>query len=597
MSVAPHTRRSIQVAALVLMLGIVGDRPARPCYEHGSSGLPETEILDEPDLMPIVPSVRAAAATYQANHPRVMGSSLPPNPFVAGLLGSVSSDSISATITKLVGFYTRHTNSDTLSPTRGIGACRNWIRSRFADYATAPGSDMSASFFTFDTTACSILRRHKNVLAQKVGAISPERTFIVSGHMDSRMEQNCSDTAFAPGANDDGSGVALVLEMARILSPHTLDASLTMMTVTGEEQGLLGAAAYAKFAVSSGMRIDGMATNDIVGNITGCEDPACPPGEPVITDSMSVRTFSRNPSTSNGRQMTRAVRLIGERYMPEFLVKLIPLQDRPGRSGDHIPFGNRGYTAMRFTEPYEFGNGTGLNGHQHNQTDLIPFMNFNYVARVTRLNLAAFASFALAPETPEQPIVENIGGGDLRVTWPSVPSAPDLAGYRVALRGTADDSLMYFDIRDAGVDAGATQEFILTGVAPDVPVYVSVSAYDDDFNESIFSLETLATPVVAVPDGSLTSLPLELLSPNPTTGPTVVGLVLPAEGVVDLEVLDVGGRLVRRLLRGEPVAAGARRVQWDGLSEPGERPPSGLYFLRLAVDGRVVATIKVTRVL
>jgi len=585
--------RVVRTVAFVCLLGVLSQTPARPCYEHGPAEEPETIGIEEP--LPFAPSIRAAAQTYHANNPRVFGSALPPNPFVAGLLEDVSRDSIAATITKLVGFYTRHTNSDTLSPTRGIGACRNWIRSSFQRHASGSPGDMTASFFVFDTTACAILRQHKNVLSQKLGARSPSRTFIVSGHMDSRMEQNCSDTAFAPGANDDGSGTALVVEMSRVLAPHSLDASLTMMTVTGEEQGLLGSAAYAKFAVSTGMRIDGMATNDVVGNITGCVDPDCPPGEPVITDSMSVRTFSKNPSTSNGRQMTRAVRLVGERYMPEFTVKLIPMLDRPGRSGDHVPFSNRNFTAMRFTEPYEFGSGTGQTGHQHNQTDLIPFMNFDYVARVTRLNLAAFASFALAPETPAEPIVENLGGGDLRVTWPSV--LDDVAGYRVALRGTHTDSLMYFDIRDAGIDPGATQEYVLSGLAPDVPLYVSVSAYDAEFNESIFSLETLATPVVAVPGETVAGWPLRLVSPNPTAGAAAFELTMPRRGTIDLEVLDVSGRLVRRLRHEESFAAGDHAIEWDGSGASGVQVRSGSYFVRLIVDGRVAATIKVIRVL
>ncbi len=423
---------------------------------------------------------------------RAAALALEPNPIVQAICDSVSPDELAHDVEMLQNFYTRHTNSDTVSATTGIGAARRWIFSRFQEFSQYEGSDLVPGYFDFDATICSAFGGHRNVLATIGGHVSPERFFLLAAHMDSRTNYYCNSTSFAPGADDDGSGTAVLIELARVLSRVDLDCSVTLMAVTGEEQGLFGSTAYATWAVENGIRIDGMLANDTVGNITGCVDPACPPEEPVLTDSLSVRHYSLGPSTSNHRQLTRALKLNGERYLPEFTVRLIDAHDRPGRSGDHFPFDARGYAAARFIEPYEFGDGTGANGRQHNQYDTFEWVIPSYVARIVRLNLGGFANLALAPETPRSPTVETLGNGTLRLTWPSVTTAPDVAGYRVALRGTDPDSLFYFAIEDAGIDAGGTQEYVVGGLTPDVALYMSVSAYDTDNNESIFSGEVLA---------------------------------------------------------------------------------------------------------
>jgi hypothetical protein len=522
------------------------------------------------------------------------GGDLPPNPLIVSLLEQVSPDSLLARLETLVAFGTRHTNSDTTSSVTGIGAARNWVLRRFQDYAAAAAGPMVPEFFEFDELVCAVSGHHKNVLATQPGAVEPDRFFLVSGHLDSRMEDNCDAVSPAPGADDDGSGVALVLEMARILSQIELDASMVYMAFTGEEQGLVGSSAYAEFAETEGRRIDGMLTNDIVGNIVGCADPACPPEEPVITDSTSVRHFSRGPSTDAHRQLTRAMKLAGLRYLPEFTVNLIPRQDRPGRSGDHVPFGNRGFPAARFTEANEFGDGSGTNGHQHNGTDLIEFTNVNYLARVVRLNIAGFANLALAPESPEPPAAANIGDGTLRLTWPSVTTAPDVAGYRVAVRSTDPDSLFYDRVVDAGLDPGPTQEADVTGLDPDVPVYLSVSAYDTDFNESRFSVEVEATPVVAV-DGSEPDAwgdALGLDATNPAGGAVGIRYAVPRPSRLTIDVLDVSGRRIAVLLDRD-VSAGAGRTGWDGANAGGRAAGPGVYWVRMRLDGRSVGVIKV----
>ena len=310
--------------------------------------------------------------------------------------------------------------------------------------------------------------------------------------MDDRTVGRCDFTSFAPGANDDGSGTVLVMEMARVMSQFNWESTIVLTTVTGEDEGLFGSTAYADFLAANEVDIAGMITNDVVGNIEGCVDPACPPGEPIIIDSLSVRHFSAPPSTSPSRQFARYMKLKGEQFLPEMTVNLIPAVDRPGRGGDHQPFLDNGYPGVRFTEPNEFGDGSGGNGRQHNEFDTVEFVNFPYLARITRINIAGIAALALAPGTPTGVQVFDAGNGSSALlTWPAVNTEPDLAGYRVAIR--MQDGLFYSDIFDVGLE----QEFLVLDLESDKLVYLSVSAYDTDFNESVFSEEVSIIPASA----------------------------------------------------------------------------------------------------
>jgi hypothetical protein len=414
------------------------------------------------------------------------------NPQVVAMLDSVSPGRIMANLDTLVGFYNRNTVSDTISEQRGIGAARRWIFRRFADYADDPDAvDMTPGFFSFNATICGAFSQHRNVLASIPGTRAPGRYYVISGHMDSRNISSCNTTNAAPGADDDGSGVIVSLEMARVLSRYAFEASVILMAVTGEEQGLYGSDAYAQWAQQNGVDIDGMIANDIVGNIEGCVDPACPPGDSVIIDSLSVRHFSGGLPTEKSRQLTRYMKLKGTEYLPGFDVNLIAALDRPGRSGDHVPFFNRGYAAARFSEPHEYGDGSGQNGRQHNAGDTISNFNTNagYIANIVRLNIAGIASMALAPDPPSGLAAQNAGDGhSVFLSWPDMNSEPDFAGYRVAVR--PDGQLYYSDVHDAG----NVNEYLLTGLADGQRVYLSLSAYDTDDNESVFCEEIAFTP-------------------------------------------------------------------------------------------------------
>ena len=418
-------------------------------------------------------------------------SQLAPNPLIQQMVALVSADTLLSNLESLVGFHTRHTSSDTISLTTGIGAARNFILGKFQQYAAQTDGGLEASFFVFPQTICTFFNSaHKNVLATVYGTQTPERIFIASGHMDGRSVDVCDFTSFAPSANDDGSGTVVSMELARIFSQFAdnFESTLILMAVTGEDEGLFGSSAYADWASENNLDIDGMMTNDVVGNIEGCVFPACAPGEEIIIDSASVRHFSGGPSTSSSRQLARYMKLKAEQYVTDvpWVVNLVARLDRPGRGGDHIPFYENGYPAVRFTEPHEFL------GHQHNDQDLIEFMNMSYLARMVQTNIAGLASLAMAPDRPTGlQVVDGGNGTEIFLTWPASNTEPDFAGYRLAYRVVEpEESLFYDDI----IDLGNMHEYTLSGLQADIPVYVSISAYDTAGNESLFSQEVLMTP-------------------------------------------------------------------------------------------------------
>jgi hypothetical protein len=415
---------------------------------------------------------------------------------IQAILDSISVTNIRAYLDTLVSFYTRHTMSDTTSDSVGIGAARRWIYRKLQEFVPASGGRLQPMYFDFDTTICGMYGHHRNVMAILPGTLTPNRYFIVSGHMDNRGHPSnaCAwQGLFSPGANDDGSGTVISIELARVMSRYSFDASLIFMTVTGEDEGLYGSAAYARYARQSNMRIDGMLTNDVVGNITG---------ENGITDSLSVRHFSSVEDATSHRQLARYFKLKSEFYFPAFTINLISAVDRPGRGGDHMPFQAQGYAAVRFTEPNE-----NLN-YQHNAFDIIENMSPLYVARVAKASAAGLASMAWAPETPQGLQVFDPGNGtQLRLQWPSTNTEPDFAGYRVSVRDSG--ALYYSNI----INVGNVNQYTVSGLTPNVAVYVGISAYDTAGNESIFSAEVLGRPseIPSAPTGvTSTSFPTSI---------------------------------------------------------------------------------------
>ena len=373
---------------------------------------------------------------------------------IKGMVEEVSAQNIESIVRKLVTFETRHSLSDTISATKGIGAARNWIKSELERYSKASGGRLKVEFDTFTQPADG--RRiasptfMKNVLGILPGTDpADDRVFIVSGHYDSRASDVNDSKIFAPGANDDASGTAAAMELARVMSQYKFNCTLIFVARVAEEQGLYGAVNLAKRAKAEKWNLAGMITNDIVGNTYGMETG--------IKDNNSVRIFSEGVSVAESpeeaarrastgsendgqaRQFARYMKEIGERYVDQLDVKLIYRRDRYLRGGDHTPFSQQGFAGIRITEMNEDFDRQHQNVRKENGVDygdLPDFVDYNYTQKVTRMNLASLANLALAPREPLNVGVVTSGLTNKTVLKWESPVGEKPAGYYVVMRET-----------------------------------------------------------------------------------------------------------------------------------------------------------------
>ncbi len=417
-----------------------------------------------------------------------------PNTEFQKMLREVSAKRIETDIRKLVSFGTRNTLSEQDSPTRGIGAARDWIFSEFQKISGDCGNCLTVekqSFLQQPTANKRVTQPTNltNVVAILKGATNPERVYVVSGHYDSMCTKPDDAKCDAPGANDDASGTAAVIEMARVMSKRKFDATIIFMTVAGEEQGLLGATYFAEQAKQKQMNIEAMFTNDIIGGVTTFKNSP---------ERNSVRVFSEGvPSSeteqegttrrsvggendSASRQLARFIKETADLYSPKFRVMMIYRRDRYGRGGDHIPFVERGFSAVRFTEPNEDYD------HQHQNLrtengkfygDTIEFVDFEYVANVTRINVASLARLANAPARPKNVgIVTGRLGNDTELRW-DAGRETDLAGYEIVWRDTT--GVVWTNAQSVG----NVMNFVMKGMSKD-NYFFGVRAVDKDGNKS-----------------------------------------------------------------------------------------------------------------
>jgi len=414
-------------------------------------------------------------------------------PQIAQIVADISAARIDAHIRKLVSFHTRHTLSDTTSDSTGIGAARRWIK---AELERCGAGRLEVRFDSYVQPAGGRLNRDTeivNVVATLKGTQSPQRMYVVSGHYDSRVSDVMDASSAAPGANDDASGTAAVMELACVMAQHHFDATLVFMAVAAEEQGLFGATHFAQQAREKNLDIAGMFTNDIIGS-SRAEDGRIDnrqvrlfaegiPALKEMTDPLRTLLATGGESDSPSRQLARHVKEIGERYVPGFTVNIIQRRDRYLRGGDHIPFLERGYAALRFTEPNEDFR------HQHQDLrsengvqfgDLPEFVDPEYSAQVTRVNAAALAALALAPAAPANVRVRTAQlENDTQLLW-DANHEPDLAGYRIVWRDTTSPVWQHSEW------AGNVSEYRVKGKSKD-NYFFAVQAVDNDGNVSVAS--------------------------------------------------------------------------------------------------------------
>jgi hypothetical protein len=374
-----------------------------------------------------------------------------PNAEIQKMLREVSAKNIESYIRKLVSFGTRNTLSEQDNPTRGIGASRDWIFGEMQKISAECGNCLTVEKQTFLQPKANRIPEPTNltnVVATLRGTKNPERVYVVSGHYDSMCSSPTDAECDAPGANDDASGTAAVIEMARVMSKRKFDATIVFMTVAGEEQGLLGAAHFAEQAKQNAMNIEAMFTNDIIGGVTSYKNSPTRQTVRVFAEGVPSSETEQEAATrrsvggendSAARQLARYIQDVGNVYSPRFRVQVIYRRDRYGRGGDHIPFLERGYAAVRFSEPNE----DYTHQHQNVRTengkfygDTIEYVDFEYVANVARVNAAALASLALAPAKPKNVgIVTGRLTNDTDLKWDANTDA-DLTGYEIVWRDT-----------------------------------------------------------------------------------------------------------------------------------------------------------------
>jgi hypothetical protein len=389
-------------------------------------------------------------ASLAAAFPMTAFAADPPNPdhpLLHDIAGAVRPDALKATITALVGFGTRHTLSDTASDTRGIGAAERWAKARFNQIGHDCGGclEVVTPSQTFTGKRVPQPTAVTDVVAIQRGTTDPDRVIVITGHIDSRVTDVMNATTDAPGADDDGSGTAAVLEAARVLSKHKFPATLVYSIDAGEEQGLYGGKVIADYARAHGWRVEANLNNDIVGDTTG---------EGGVSDNSRVRVFSEGTKAvetpkeadtrrynggevdSPSRNLARFIDELDARYLPRFGVAMVYRTDRYGRGGDQTAFLEQGYPAVRFTEAVENYSREHQDVREENGVrygDRLEAVDFPYLAQVTRLNAITMAALASAPPPPEGLVIQGAVSADTSLKWQAAPGA---AAYRAYWRDT-----------------------------------------------------------------------------------------------------------------------------------------------------------------
>ncbi len=408
------------------------------------------------------------------------------DPRIQKLVASVSEQRLRELDTRLVSFGTRMTLSDATSTSRGIGAARQWIH----DELQRSSPRLQVSFDTHQIAQQGRITRDvelRNVMAVLPGR-SPRRIYI-TGHYDSVNLGRGGQTALnagtatstqpardasdndAPGANDDGSGTVLTMELARVFAESGIDfdATLVFMCWAGEEQGLIGSMAHAQKIAADRVVVDANFNNDIIGNSLG--------GNGQI-DGKSVRIYSLGPEDNMSRSLARYIHRVAAVYVPSHRIRLMAREDRFGRGSDHSSFTANGFPAVVFREANENF------GRQHNAEDKLEGVDFRYLAQNARVNAASAASLALAPSAPRVTnergavlLTRNPSGYDANLQWAVVPGA---VGYRLYWRDTWSNSWEHAQV------VGNVTQFVLPGLSIDDWVF-GVSAIGADGNESLVS--------------------------------------------------------------------------------------------------------------
>ena len=530
------------------------------------------------------------AATVVIDDPDVISTSL---------LQDIDPDSLKSLLIAMRTFENRNTGSDTLSPTRGIGAARRWALDKFNSYSAANENRLLTGYLQFVQDVCGV-SSHKNIVAVLPGRdISDPAPIIIEGHIDSRCADVCDIDCLAEGMEDNGSGTALVMELARVMSRFTFDHTIIFMATIGEEQGLIGAYAFATHAVHEDIPIKAVLNNDIVGGIV-CGETSSPPSCPGLNnvDSTQVRLFSYGAFNSPHKALARFIKLeydemLREKSSVPMMLTIMSAEDRTGRGGDHIPFRQNGFPAMRFTSANEHGNADvsdpEYHDRQHTSEDILGvdtdgdqeidsfFVNFNYLARNAAINANAAAMAALGPDAPS---IYSVGqDGDF--LYIEIEDTLDYNHYVVGLRvNTHDFDTLYY------IEGGKSGVFKLP--SRELNIFISAASIDENGVESLFSEEELVRLTGIDEPGEKEMAELLQNKPNPFDESTTISFIIHDPSnirEVSIVITDLNGKKVKEL----PVDIR------EGLNEvlfTHGYNMTGAYFYSLVIDGVIAATKK-----
>lgn len=521
-----------------------------------------------------------------------------PNDIINGITQNVSANNMKDYLLDLSTFQNRNTGSDTISQTRGIGAARRWVFSKFEEFSSQNENRLIPFYMQFDQDICD-MGQHRNVCAVLPGIDANDHSIIIiEAHMDSRCATACDIDCDANGMEDNGSGTALVIELARVMSQYSYSSTIVFMATIGEEQGLFGANAFAEWTTTNDIPVKAVFNNDIVGGIICGEtasDPGCPGFNEV--DSTQVRIFSGNGFSGINKNLARYTKLqYTEEVMPNapvpMLITLMSALDRTGRGGDHIPFNDRAIAAIRFTSANEHGNANAADpeyhDRQHTSDDILGvdtdgdmvldsfFVDFNYLARNAVINGVAAGLAGVSPASPTFTVENNGGAIGIEIEDPF-----DYNHYRLGVRNGQIDFDTLIDLVD-------TMQTIYYPEMQGV-YYFTVCSVDSNGVESLFSQESPVFVSVLGIEEAETEEPVKTIQllqnrPNPFDEATFIGFYVTES--IDYKkayvvVRDMNGKELKRI--DVELNEGHNEI----LYEHGYNA-IGTFVYSLEVDGRVV---------
>lgn len=514
-----------------------------------------------------------------------------------GIHSRVSPDSLHAFLDVLKTFKNRNSAADTVSPVIGIGAARRWVFSKFQQFSAQNDNRLIPSYLQFDLPICTA-NQHRDIFAVLPGSDTSDKSIIViEGHIDSRCTDVCDTACVAQGMEDNASGTALVMELARVMSMYTYKRTIVFLVTIGEEQGLYGAQAFANYVQQHNIQVKGVMNNDVVGGII-CGHTSSPPSCPgyMDIDSTQVRLFSYGGFNSFHKGLARFIKLeYKEQILPTaavpMTVSIMTAEDRTGRGGDHIPFRQLGYTAMRFTAANEAGDANVASGtytdRQHTSSDSLGldtdgdgvldqyYVDFDYLARNAVVNGNAAAMMGIGPLTPDFTLTTT--GGNLII---NITQHPEYLNYRVGVRTTT------YDWDSVYTFTGATTTTINV---PNGSHIVSVASVDANGVESLFSKELTANVnSVGVVPGQPRAIELLQNKPNPADEATMI--TVQVNDPVNyheayISIRDMAGKEVKR------TAITLNKGMNEVMYEHGYNM-SGTFVYTLLVDGKEMESKK-----